>query len=178
VGGEEPLRLPRRLEALHPAFSAAGGPVGVLGPVVEVATGSVPHIGQEIAMRHPVAAQAIGDDLPGPVLQAGEQALEESLRRRGVSAILDQDVEDHTVLIHRAPQILQLTIDPQVHLIHVPGVAWLRPTPAQLLGEVGPEPAAPAPDALLADRDTPLGQDQLNIPQAEAEYMIRATLHG
>ena len=32
---------------------------------------------------------------------------------------------------------------------------------------------APAPHCLLGDGNKPLGQERLNIPQAEAEYMIQ-----
>jgi hypothetical protein len=64
---------------------------------------------------------------------------------------------------------VQHTVDPQEDLIEVPGVAGFRPAPAQLPGNVGPEPQTPLPDALVGDRDPALGQDQLDIPQAEAE---------
>jgi Transposase DDE domain/Cytochrome bd terminal oxidase subunit I len=37
---------------------------------------------------------------------------------------------------------------------------------------VGSEPEAPLAYALVADRDAPLGQDQLHIPQAEAEQVV------
>ena len=91
-------------------------------------------------MRHDVAAQPIGDDLPRLVLQASQQALEEALRCRSVPAILDQDVEHHPVLIHRAPEVVQDAIDPQVHLIEVPDVARLWPAAPQLPGELGSAP--------------------------------------
>jgi hypothetical protein len=74
----------------------------VFGPVVEVSAGSVPHIGQDFALGDPMAAQAIGDDLPRPVLQASGQALEEAFCCGGIPAVLDQDVEDDAVLVHRA----------------------------------------------------------------------------
>jgi IS5 family transposase len=41
--------------------------------------------------------------------------------------ILDQDVEYDAVLIDCAPEILQISIDLQEHLIEVPDVAWPRP---------------------------------------------------
>ena len=51
------------------------------------------------------------------VLQAGEQALEEALRRGRIPAVLDQNIEHHAVLIHRAPEVVQLAVDLQEHLI-------------------------------------------------------------
>jgi hypothetical protein len=89
----------------------------VLSPVVQVSTGSMPHIGQYLTMRNPVAAQAIGDDTLRLVLQADEQALEEALGRRRVPPVLHQDVEHDTVLVHRAPETVQLAVDAQENLI-------------------------------------------------------------
>src|SRR3954469_13252552 len=165
--------MPRRLEALHLAFSAPGWSMGVLRPVVQVPAGSVPHIGQEIAVRYAVAAQAIGYDLARPVLQAGQQALEEAFGRRRIPPILDQDVEHHPVLVHSAPEIVQDAVDLQVHLIEGPDVARLGPSSAELPGKVSAELQAPVSDAFMGDHDAPLGQDQLHIPQAQAEYMVQ-----
>ena len=44
---------------------------------------------------------------------------------------------------------------------------------AQAVGETGGELLAPAAHRLLGDDDTTLSQDQLNIPQAEAEHMVQ-----
>jgi hypothetical protein len=39
--------------------------------------------------------------------------------------ILDQDIEHHAVLVHRAPEVMQYAVDPQVYLVEMPGVARL-----------------------------------------------------
>jgi hypothetical protein len=54
---------------------------------------------------------------------------------------------------------------PQEDLIEVPGVARPWPPPAQLTDEIGPEPEASLPDALMRDAVAVLGQDQLHIAQ-------------
>jgi hypothetical protein len=74
-------------------------------------------------------------------------------------------------VIKLADQANNLTM-PQEHLVHVPGVARPRSAPAKLAGEVGPELEAPLSDGLVADDDTPLGQDQLHVPEAQAEHVI------
>ena len=124
-------------------------------------------------MRDAVAAQAVGDEALRLVLQPGQQALEEALRGRGVPVVLDQDVEHDAVLVHRAPEIMQLAIDRQEHLIEVPCVARLRPALTELAGEVGAELEAPLPDALVADDDASLGQDKLHLAQAQAEHVVQ-----
>jgi hypothetical protein len=68
-------------------------------------------------VRRTVAAQAIGDNLPRLVPQPGQQALEEAFGGRGIPPVLDEEAEHHAVLVHRAPEIVQNAIDPQVNLI-------------------------------------------------------------
>src|SRR5215210_4157687 len=145
----------------------------VFRSVVQVSAGSMPHLGQNLALRHSVALQPIGHDAPGLVLQTSEQALEEPLCRGGVPAVLDEDVEHNTVLVHRAPEVIQLAIDLQEHLIEVPSVARLGPALTELSGEVGAELEAPLPDALMADDDASLGQDKLHLAQAQAEHVVQ-----
>jgi hypothetical protein len=56
--------------------------------------------------------------------------LEETLGGCAVSAVLHQNVQHNAVLIHRSPQIVQHTLDADEHLIEMPSVSWLRPSPA------------------------------------------------
>jgi hypothetical protein len=144
----------------------------ILGAVVEVSAGPMPDIGQEITVHHAVAPQTVGDDLARLVLHAGQKPLEKPPGGHGVPAVLDENVEHDAVLVQRAPKVVQDAIDPQVHLIEVSGVARLRPASAQLPGELGAEVLAPLPEALVCDGDAPLGQDELDVPQAEAEQVV------
>jgi hypothetical protein len=43
------------------------------------------------------------------------------------------------VLVHRAPEVVQHTVDPQEHRIEVPGVAGLRPAPVEPAGDLTSE---------------------------------------
>jgi hypothetical protein len=51
----------------------------------------------------------------------------------------------------------------------MPDVARLRSASAEFPGEVRTKLQAPLPNAPVRDRDPVLGQDQLDVPQAEAE---------
>jgi hypothetical protein len=77
------------------------------------------------------------------------------------------------VLINRTPQIVQHAPDADEHLIKVPSVTGLRPSAAQPSGEVGTELLAPVPNAFVGHPYATLGQDQLNVTQAEAEDVIQ-----
>jgi hypothetical protein len=67
--------------------------VRVLRPVVQVPAGPVPHVRQHLALRDAITLQPIGDEAPGLVLQASEQAFEEplsttlALSRRGEEVV-------------------------------------------------------------------------------------------
>ena len=49
--------------------------------------------------------------------------LTESLGRNGVSPILHQNIDDLPFLINGTPQVWELTVDFQIHLIQVPGTS-------------------------------------------------------
>ena len=61
VAGEEPLGVPRRLEALHLPFSSSGRLVRDLGPVVEVAALPMLDPGQDLPLGGAIAAKFIQD---------------------------------------------------------------------------------------------------------------------
>jgi hypothetical protein len=63
--------------------------------------------------------------------------------------------------------------DADEHLVEMPGVSWLRPSPAQPSDEVGTELQTPVPNAPVGHQDAAFGQDQLDIAQAQAEDMVQ-----
>ena len=50
------------------------------------------------------------------------------------------------------------------------------PAPFERVGEGSPEPQAPGTDALITDDDAALGQDGLDVAQAQAEAVVEP--HG
>ena len=127
-------------------------------------------------MSHAVALQAVGDDAPRPVSQAPQQPPEKALRRGGIAPCLHEDVQHNAMLIDGTPKVMQLTVDPQKHLIQVPHVPRCRPPPAKPPDERRAELQAPAANGLVGDDDTAFCQKRLDIPQAQAEHVIQP--HG
>jgi len=173
VGRQEALCLPRRLEPLHLPFPASGWSVRVLGAIVEVAALAVLDIRQQFELRHTVAPKLVGYEDARHILQTLQQPLEETLCRRGVAAALHQDVEHDPVLIDGAPKMVQLALNSKEDLIQVPLVTWSGAAPAKFARETGAELDAPAPDALVRDDHAAFGQDQLDIPKAQAEHVVQ-----
>jgi hypothetical protein len=97
----------------------------------------MPHVRQDLAPGHAVAAQPVGNNASRLEPEAGQQPLEDALGRAGVPPVLDQDVEHDPLLVRRAPEVVQHAVDRQEHCIEVPGAARLRPAPAQTVNGGG-----------------------------------------
>ena len=69
MAGEEPLGMPRRLEALHLSFSSPRRLVRHLRPIVEIAALPMLDPGQDLPFGGAIAAKFIGHDHTGHVLQ-------------------------------------------------------------------------------------------------------------
>jgi hypothetical protein len=135
----------------------------ILGTIIEIAARSVPDIGHHLAMRNTVAAQTVGDEAPRLVLQPVQKALEEALGRCRIPAILHEDIEHDPVLIHSPPEIVQRAVDPDEHLVEVPGVAGLRSPLPEPFREVATEFPAPVSNTLVVHDHAAFSQDQLDV---------------
>ena len=100
----------------------------VLSAIVEVAALSVLNVWQHLAFRCAVAPQLVGHDHTRHILQAAKQPFEEPLCRLRISTTLYKDVEHDAILVHRAPEVLKLPLDPDEDLVQMPLVTRLRPT--------------------------------------------------
>jgi hypothetical protein len=156
VSGEKVLRLVGVLEALHLPLPSACRSMRVLSTIVEVAALSMLDIGQQASLRHAIASQLVGDYHSQRILQALRQTLEESLGSFPVTTILDQNIEDHTVLIHGTPQIMLNALDAYEYLVEMPFVARPGAAATQTTGEALAEILAPAPNRLAGDDYTAL----------------------
>ena len=165
--------MPWRLEALHLPFSAPRRSMRVLRSIVQVAALAMFDIGHQRTLRRAIAAQLVGDEDPRHILQTLQQPLEEALRRPSIAAAQYQDVEHDPVLIDGAPKMVQLALNSKEDLIQVPLVTWSGAAPAKFARETGAELDAPAPDALVRDDHAAFGQDQLDIPKAQAEHVVQ-----
>src|SRR3954452_21541464 len=111
-------------------------------------------------------------DVPQPL----QQLLEEALGRLGAAPALHQDVEHRAVLVDRPPEVVDLAADADEDLVQVPLVTRPRPPLLERVGERPPEAQGPSADALVAHDDAALGQDRLDLAQAQAEAVVEP--HG
>jgi hypothetical protein len=103
VHADESLRLNHRFEPSHPPLSYPGRLMRQLGPVVRVPTGVVRSSRQQLAVGYRVASQLVRHDRSRLMPEGREHSPEESSGRCRVSPLLEQYVDDLTVLVNGSP---------------------------------------------------------------------------
>ena len=149
---------------LHLPLSSACRSMRVLSTIVKVAAWSMLDIGQQTSLRHAIASQLVGDDHSRHVLQALQQTLEEPLGGFPITPLLDQSIENDTILIHGTPQIMLNGLDPDEYLVEVPLVAWPGTPAPGAISKALAKFLAPASHRLVGNDDAALSQRQLNVP--------------
>jgi hypothetical protein len=143
IGGEEPLRVSWRLEALHAPLPLAGRLVGVFRAVIQIPVLAMLHPRQQLLLRGAIAFQLVGDDHPRHVRQSLQQLTEELLGRFLVATTLHQDIEDVPVRVNGAPEVVPLAIDREEDFIQMPCVAGSGTPALELIGIGLPELQTP-----------------------------------
>ena len=128
VNRREPLELSGGLETPHLALPLTRRLVGDLGSIVRVLISDVDHGRHHDAGRGGVGAQLVGDQSSRDTALGFQQRPKESDGCSPIPVQLHEDVQDVTVLVDRAPQILSATLDRDEHLVEMPGVS--HPTAA------------------------------------------------
>ena len=85
---------------------------------------------------------------------------------------LHEDVQNVTILVYCAPQILLATLDRDEHLVEMPGVSHPTAPAPQLPSVDRTEPLAPLPNRLVGDRHASLREEIFSIAEAEAESIV------
>jgi hypothetical protein len=99
VSREETLRMPGGFEPLHVVLALPRRTMGVLTPVIQIATLAVFDPGQDLPLGRTITLYFIRDDYPWHVLQALEQRAETLLRRVLMASPLHENVEHGIVLM-------------------------------------------------------------------------------
>jgi len=131
------------------------------------------NLGKQLAVCHSVASQLVGHDHSRYISKTLQQSPKETFGGPSIPPWLNEDVEHDTVLIHGTPQIMLYALDANEHLVHIPLIPRLWPAAAQAVGETLTEFLAPAPHCLVGHDHTTFGQNQLNVPETQAEHVVQ-----
>ena len=83
------------------------------------------------AVRRGVAAELVRDQPTRRPTLSLQQCAKDACGRPAIASRLHEDVDDVAVFVHRAPEILSLTLDRHEHFVQIPGVAHAAPAEAQ-----------------------------------------------
>ena len=165
----EPLHVGGRLEAPHLALPLTRRLVGDLSSIVRVLISDVDHGRHHGAARGGVGAQLVGDQSSRDTALGFQQLPKESDGCSPIPVRWYEDVQDVTVLVDRAPQILVVILDRYEHLIEMPGVAKPTASAPKPPRVDRTEPLAPRPNRLVGDRHASLREEIFGIAEAETE---------
>ncbi len=160
------------LESDHTPLALAGGLVGILGTIVEIAVLPMLDTGQELPLGRPIARQFVGDNDPRDVPQALEEFPKELLRSHLIPPALYEDVEHMAVLVDRPPQIMASPVDREEDFIHIPFVARPGPSAPQCIRIRLPELLAPIPYRFIGQRDAAFGHEFFDVPITQAKAKV------
>jgi hypothetical protein len=170
--GEKSLRVPRRFESPHLPFPLAGWLMRGFDSIVGKSIHTVSHVAEDVSDGSGVASQFVGNDPQRFGALTTQESSKESLCSALITLRLDQDVDDVAVLIHGSPQILLSAVDSNEDLIQVPVVAQSSLSSLQFASIVRTELLTPLPDRLIGHDDSALGEEILDISEAQAEAMV------
>ena len=114
-------------------------------------------------MGHTVASQFVRHDVPGLSITTPHKPLEESLCCSAISTGLYIDIDHFSILIHRTPQILLLTIDLHEDLIDVKRIAVTTVSLFESTSVSSAKLDTPESDGFVADTNAPFGKQVFDI---------------
>ncbi len=101
------------------------------------------------------------------------QFAHQALRCRRIAPALHQHIKHVSLLVHRLPHVVGLSIDREEDLIQVPFISRARPSSAQLIGELLTTLLAPAAARLIADLYTAQEQRLFHRPETQQEAHVQ-----
>jgi hypothetical protein len=120
---QESLGMAWRLKPPHRPLALPRWLMEILSAIVEPPMLAMFDAPQHLPFSSPIARQFIRDDHTGHILAAFQQLPKDFFDCRFVPAALDEDVQHVPFVITSPPELVDLSIDLQEHLIEVPLVA-------------------------------------------------------
>jgi hypothetical protein len=128
--------------------------VRLLYPIVRVLIGYMDGFRHHLLVRDPVTPQFVRHDLPGLTTVCFQQAFEEALGSSSIPPNLQKHINNFTVLVNDAPEIVLLAVDLHENLIDEKGIAETLVLSFQSPCIFGATLDTPEADRLVADCDT------------------------
>ena len=163
---QESLGLLRRFESTHAPFSNSRWLMRKFCPVVGIPRCIMNRIWNQLAMCDAVASQFVRHNLPGFTTMCFQQSSEESLSGFAVASTLQKDIDDFSVLIDSAPQVVLYTAYRHEYFIDEKCIAETLMTTLKPLRIFGAKLVTPQTNRFITYDNTACSQQIFNIPVA------------
>lgn len=120
-----------------------------------------------------VQAEAVRDDPSRLNRLISQKAPKQFERRLGIAPALNDQIQDLALVVHRAPEIHAPPADRADHFVQVPPRRRRWPPFPQAPGDQRTKLDRPAANGFVADLDSALSQQFLDIPKAQAVAEIQ-----
>ncbi len=114
-----------------------------LRSIVGIPIGNVNHIGHDPPTRGRIASKLVSHKPTGTTTLPFQELTKESYRGIRIAPLLDENVDDVTVLVYRAIKITLLPTNTDKNLVHMPRIAMLAIPPTQSARVAWPEVSTP-----------------------------------
>jgi hypothetical protein len=168
VNGGELLQGLQVPEFRHRALSSSKRLMRVFSSVVEPSSAPLTLHHSNGFHRGGVRPKTVSHESLLPTI-AFHRALQELERSLAIPTLRGEDLKDLAFVIHGAPEVVHLPIDPDEHFIQVPAPSGIRPMPVDaplfdFRGEYRTEPIPPEPNRFMADIDATFEQQIFDLP--------------
>jgi hypothetical protein len=164
--------MPRRFAPLHVGLALPCRPMGMLTPMIAIATLAMFDPRPYLTLGRAGAFQLVRDNDPRHGGQPLKELTEALLGRLRVAPPLAEDVQDIVVLLHRPPQGMALTMHGEKHCIQGPCIPGLRPPSTQPIGVVLPKRPTPLAHGFVRHSDTAFAQELFHVAVAQGEPIV------
>ena len=170
---DEPLQVPGRSKALHHELSSPERQMRILCPIVEPFVRAVFDVWHNLALGGCVGAALIGDHPSWRAALLPQEAPQQALGCRGISAGLHDLIKDVSILVNRPPEPVLLASDGDYDLIQMPDVAAAWRLALETASVIRPELQRPPANRLIGDNDAALQEHLLDQPQAQRKPKVQ-----
>jgi hypothetical protein len=146
---DEPLQVPGRPKALHHPLSSPEWQMRILGPVIQPLMRAMLNRRHDLTLGGSIGAQLVRDHPPRGTTLLLQQTLQQALGRFGVTAGLDDLIEDIAVLIHCPPQPVLLAGNRDHDFVEMPNVVPARSLAFEAAGVIRSKLQSPSPNSLI-----------------------------
>ena len=166
MDAQKPLRLTVKAKAVHLPLLLSSRFVRHFSTIVGVPVLAVRHGRQQVTLGCGVTAKFVGGNCEGRSGLRAQHLSKETPRCLRVLALLDEDLDEITILVDGTPEISALTLDRDDDFVEKPSITPQSHPLLDLMGIIGSKSSAPLTDSFVGDGYTSFGQEVFDVAEA------------